>query len=51
MTRKSAKICAVVDTRQRVTLSSEPEFYCSRCGAKSHSSASVCDPVPLEPDH
>lgn len=51
MASKSAKICAVTDSRQRAKLSSEPAFYCSRCGAKTHSSASVCEPVPFEPDH
>ena len=51
MTGKHAKVCAVTDSRLLGKLSSEAEFSCSRCGAKAHDKASVCDPIPLEPDH
>ena len=51
MTVKHSKVCAVTDSRLLGKLSSEAEFSCARCGAKAHDKASVCEPVPLEPDH
>ena len=51
MSGEHAKICAVTDSRLLGKLTSEAEFSCARCGAKSHDKASVCDPVPFEPDH
>ena len=45
------KICAVTDSRLLGKLSVEAEFCCARCGAEAHDKASVCEPVPLEPDH
>jgi hypothetical protein len=45
------KVCAVTDSRLLGKLTSEAEFSCARCGAKAHDKGSVCDPVPLEPDH
>jgi len=51
MSVKHSKVCAVTDSRLLGKLSSEAEFSCARCGAKAHDKASVCEPVPLEPDH
>lgn len=51
MAGESAKVCAVTDAKVLGKLTSEAEFSCARCGAKAHSKASVCDPVPIEPDH
>lgn len=51
MTDKHSKVCAVTDSRLLGKLTSEDEFSCDRCGAKAHDKASVCEPVPLEPDH
>ena len=51
MAGENAKVCAVTDANLLGKLTSEAEFSCARCGAKAHSKASVCDPVPIEPDH
>lgn len=51
MAGKNAKVCAVTDAKLLGKLTSEAEFSCARCGAKAHSKTSVCDPVPIEPDH
>lgn len=51
MKGKHAKVCAVTDSRLLGKLTSEAEFSCSRCGAVAHDKASVCEPVPIEPDH
>jgi len=51
MTGEYAKVCAVTDSRLLDKLTSEAEFGCARCGAKAHDKGSVCEPVPLEPDH
>jgi len=51
MTVNHSKVCAVTDSRLLGKLSSGAEFSCARCGAKAHDKASVCEPVPLEPDH
>jgi hypothetical protein len=51
MTREKAKVCAVTDSRLLSKLTSDAEFSCARCGATAHNKGSVCDPVPIEPDH
>jgi hypothetical protein len=51
MTVRHAKVCAVTDSRLLGKLAGDAEFSCARCGAKAHDKGSVCDPVPLEPDH
>ena len=51
MAGKHVKVCAVTDSRLLGKLTSEAEFSCARCGATAHDKGSVCDPVPLEPDH
>jgi hypothetical protein len=51
MAGENAKVCAVTDAKLLGKLTAEAEFSCARCGAKAHNKASVCDPVPLEPDH
>lgn len=51
MSREHAKVCVVTDSRLLDKLTSEAEFSCARCGAKAHEKGSVCEPVPLEPDH
>jgi len=51
MTVENSKVCAVTDSRLLGKLTSEAEFSCARCGASAHDKSSVCDPVPLEPDH
>lgn len=51
MTGEHAKVCAVTDARLLGALTAEAEFSCARCGAKAHDESSVCEPVPLEPDH
>jgi len=48
---ETAKVCAVTDSGLLGKLTREAEFSCARCGAKAHSKTSVCEPVPLEPDH
>ena len=51
MTGKNTKLCSVTDTQIRTKLSSNPEFVCERCGTTAHSKTTLCDPVPIEPDH
>ena len=51
MTGKNAKVCAVTDSSLLDKLSSEAEYGCARCGAKARDKGSVCEPIPLEPDH
>lgn len=51
MTAKDTKVCAVTDSRLLDKLTSEAEFSCARCGATAHDKGSVCEPIPLEPDH
>ena len=51
MAGENVKVCAVTDSRLLNKLTGEAEFSCARCGAKAHDKGSVCDPVPLEPDH
>ena len=51
MSGQDVKVCAVTDSRLLNKLTSEAEFSCARCGAKSHDRSSVCEPVALEPDH
>ena len=51
MKREHAKVCAVTDSRLLNKLTNEAEFSCARCGAKAHDRGSVCEPVPIEPDH
>jgi len=51
MTGEYAKVCAVTDSQLLGKLSSEAEYSCAKCGAKAHDSTSVCEPIPLEPDH
>jgi hypothetical protein len=51
MTGEIAKVCAVTDSGLLDKLTSGAEFGCARCGAKAHDKGSVCEPVPLEPDH
>ena len=51
MSVENAKVCAVTDSRLIGKLTREAEFSCARCGAKAHDKSSVCEPVPLEPDH
>ena len=41
------KICNVQDTAQLSSLTSDATVTCSRCGAKAHEAADVCDPVQL----
>ncbi len=41
------KICNVDDASQARSLSKNATVSCSRCGAKAHDPASVCDPVKL----
>lgn len=51
MSEENAKVCAVTDSRLLGKLTSEAEFSCARCGATAHNKTSVCEPIPLEPDH
>lgn len=51
MTGELAKVCAVTDSQLLNKLTGDAEYSCARCGAKAHDKSSVCDPVPLEPDH
>jgi len=51
MTVTHSNVCAVSDSRLHGKLSCEVKFSCARCGAKADDKASVCDPVPLEPDY
>jgi hypothetical protein len=51
MKGSSAKVCAVTDNRLLGKLTKNAEVVCARCGAKAHTSASLCEPVPVEPDH
>ncbi len=41
------KICNVEDASQARSLSRNATVSCSRCGAKAHDPASVCDPVQI----
>jgi hypothetical protein len=43
----SNKICNVEDASSARSLSKNATVSCSRCGAKAHDPASVCDPVAL----
>lgn len=45
--RYNEKICAVDDSARASALSADATVFCSRCGAKAHDAASVCDPVQL----
>jgi hypothetical protein len=47
MSQTQVKVCTITDPGQLNKLTSEAEFYCSRCGAKSHDQANVCEPVRL----
>lgn len=51
MTRKNEKVCAVTDAGALSRLTRDAEYSCSRCGARAHDKASVCEPVEIEPDH
>lgn len=51
MTGKNEKVCAVTDAGALSRLTRDAEYSCSRCGAKAHDKASVCEPVEIEPDH
>ena len=51
MSGTHAKVCAVTDSRKLNKLTGNPEFSCARCGATAHYKGSVCEPMPLEPDH
>lgn len=51
MKPKHAKICAVTDPALLGKLTRDAGIVCARCGAKAHSKADVCEPVPFEPDH
>ena len=51
MSGKAAHICDITDERLRSRLARNAEVVCSICGAGAHRKASVCKPVPLEPDH
>lgn len=51
MSGKHSKVCAVTSPRLLDKLTSNAEFSCSICGTKSHDKRSVCEPVPIEPDH
>ena len=43
----NAKLCAIEDSGQIRALATEPAFVCSRCGAKAHEAANLCDAVQL----
>ena len=49
--KRDAKVCAVTDPSLLGKLTKDAEVTCARCGAKAHDSRSLCDPVPIEPDH
>jgi hypothetical protein len=51
MTDTRPKICGVSDSRMKIMLASNPEFVCDRCGNRAHSKITLCEPIPLEPDH
>ena len=41
------KICAIDNSAAVRALSSKPAFSCSRCGAKAHDAANLCDAVQI----
>jgi hypothetical protein len=51
MTGEYAKVCAVTDSSLLDKLTGAAEYSCAKCGAKAHEKTSVCEPIPLEPDH
>lgn len=51
MSVETAKVCAVTDSQLLDKLTEKSEYSCARCGAKAHDRGSVCEPMPLEPDH
>ena len=41
------KVCAMDDMQQIRGLASQAAFVCSRCGAKAHEAANLCDAKQL----
>jgi hypothetical protein len=51
MAKRNDKVCTVTDETLLRDISRNAEVMCARCGAKSHNSANICEPIAIEPDH
>lgn len=48
--KTSMKICEISDVKQLRSMTIDTNFSCAKCGAKSHDSAYLCEPVSSSGD-